>query len=72
VHPELRYAASRDEALAGADVTFLLTEWDEFRSMRPADVAELVAQRNIVDGRNVLDPASWRDAGWAYRALGRP
>jgi UDPglucose 6-dehydrogenase len=72
VHPELRYAASRDEALAGADVTFLLTEWDEFRSMRPADVAELVAQRNIVDGRNVLDPATWRDAGWAYRALGRP
>jgi UDPglucose 6-dehydrogenase len=26
----------------------------------------------IVDGRNALDPAAWRAAGWTYRALGRP
>jgi UDPglucose 6-dehydrogenase len=25
-----------------------------------------------VDGRNALDPATWRAAGWTYRALGRP
>jgi UDPglucose 6-dehydrogenase len=35
-------------------------------------VGKLVAQRNIVDGRNVLDPLRWRTAGWQYRALGRP
>jgi len=28
-----------------------------------------VAQRNMVDGRNVLDPDLWRTAGWNYRAL---
>jgi UDPglucose 6-dehydrogenase len=72
VHPELSYAASREDALQGADVVFLLTEWDEFKGMHPDDAAGLVAQRNIVDGRNVLDPGTWRSAGWAYRALGRP
>ena len=40
--------------------------------MQPQAVGDLVAQRNVVDGRNVLDPAQWRDAGWRYRALGRP
>jgi UDPglucose 6-dehydrogenase len=72
VHPELSYVESLEEALTGADVTMLLTEWDEFRSMDPAVIRGLVAQRNIVDGRNVLDPVRWRRAGWRYRALGRP
>jgi UDPglucose 6-dehydrogenase len=31
-----------------------------------------VAQRNIADGRSVLDADRWRAAGWRYRALGRP
>lgn len=26
----------------------------------------------MIDGRNVLDPAAWRAAGWTYRGLGRP
>jgi UDPglucose 6-dehydrogenase len=72
VHPELSYVESLDEALTGADVTMLLTEWEEFRSMDPAVIRRLVAQRNVVDGRNVLDPVRWRRAGWRYRALGRP
>jgi UDPglucose 6-dehydrogenase len=72
VYPELSYVESLDEAITGADVTMLLTEWDEFRSMDPTVVGRLVTQRNIVDGRNVLDPVRWRRAGWRYRALGRP
>jgi len=72
VHPGLIYVESLEEALLGADVTMLLTEWDEFRSMDPAVVGKLVGQRNIVDGRNVLDPVRWGRAGWRYRALGRP
>ncbi len=71
-HPELAYVGSLDEALAGADVTMVLTEWDEFQAMDPVVVGEKVAQRNIVDGRNILDPVNWRKSGWRYRALGRP
>jgi UDPglucose 6-dehydrogenase len=71
-HPELTYVASLEDALDQADIVFLLTEWDEFKNMHPGVVGKLVAQRNIVDGRNVLDPLRWRAAGWQYRALGRP
>jgi UDPglucose 6-dehydrogenase len=71
-HPELAYADSVAEAVTGADVTLLLTEWDEFREADPEELGQIVARRVIVDGRNVLDPARWRAAGWHYRALGRP
>ncbi|MEO9137955.1 MAG: UDP-glucose/GDP-mannose dehydrogenase family protein [Jatrophihabitans sp.] len=71
-HPELSYADSLEDALEDADIVFLLTEWAEFRSMHPGVIGKIVARRNIVDGRNVLDPVRWRAAGWQYRALGRP
>jgi UDPglucose 6-dehydrogenase len=71
-HPELGYRASALEAAKGADIVLHLTEWAEFRSMDPAVLGEVVADRRIVDGRNALDPAAWRAAGWTYRALGRP
>ena len=72
MHPELSYADSMVDAVTGADVTLLLTEWQEFRDADPEELAKLVAKRNIVDGRNSLDPDHWRAVGWTYRALGRP
>ena len=48
-----------------------LTEWAEFREMKPAVLSEVVNERRIVDGRNVLDRDLWRSEGWIYRALGR-
>jgi UDPglucose 6-dehydrogenase len=72
LQPELTYAASLDEAVADADLVMLLTEWDLFRSMNPDTVGKQVSRRNVVDGRNVLDPVQWRAAGWTYRSLGRP
>ncbi len=71
-HPTLAYSPSALEACADADVVLHLTEWAEFRSLTPADLEEVVAQRVILDGRNVLDPVQWRAAGWTFRALGRP
>ena len=70
--PDLRYAATADEAATGADLVLLLTEWDQYRSLDPVAFGAIVAQRRMLDGRNALDPAAWRAAGWTYRALGRP
>jgi UDPglucose 6-dehydrogenase len=61
-----------DAACSGADIVLLLTEWAEFRNLTPENLGQVVAHRRIVDGRNVLDPAAWRAAGWTYRAMGRP
>jgi UDPglucose 6-dehydrogenase len=71
-YPQLAMAGSALEAARNADVVLLLTEWAEFREMDPAKLAEVVGGPRIVDGRNALDPSAWRDAGWTYRALGRP
>lgn len=70
--PELNYVRDTSAALAGADAVLLLTEWREYRDLDPVATASLVADRVLVDGRNVLDPVQWRGAGWTYRALGRP
>lgn len=73
VSPQLTYVSDRDEALAGADLVLLVTEWDEYRrEMSPAHVAGLTRGRIIVDARNCLDAAEWRSAGFAYRGMGRP
>ena len=68
--PELRYAATVADAARGAHVVLLLTEWQEFTALTPGALSPIVAQRNIIDARNVLDPGVWREAGWEYRALG--
>ena len=70
--PDLTFADSVEEAVAGAEVVLLLTEWPEYVDLDPSELLRQVASPRIIDGRNALDPASWRAAGWTYRALGRP
>jgi len=72
MHPQLTFADDWRDAVSGADVVVIVTEWKQFRSLDPAEVGGLTAGRIIIDGRNCLDAAQWREAGWTYRGLGRP
>ncbi|ABW15883.1 UDP-glucose 6-dehydrogenase [Parafrankia sp. EAN1pec] len=72
VHPELGYADSVPAAVAGADAVVVLTEWAQFAELGPVELAGLVRRRAVVDARHCLDRDRWRDAGWDYRAPGRP
>ena len=72
VWPNLHYADSAMAAATGADLVLVLTEWDEYRTMDPEELATVVGEMHMLDGRNALDPVRWRAAGWTYRALGRP
>jgi UDPglucose 6-dehydrogenase len=69
--PTLAYSSSALKAAEDADVVLHLTEWSEFLEMQPDDLAAVVRQRRILDGRNALDRELWRSSGWTYRALGR-
>ena len=69
--PNLQVVDDLDEALRDADLVLLLTEWREFVALDPVRTGELVRTRKIVDGRNVLDPNAWMNAGWTYRGMGR-
>ena len=70
-NPALDYRLDAAEAAADADLVILLTEWRDYRELDPVSLAASVASARVIDGRNVLDAASWRAAGWDYRGLGR-
>jgi UDPglucose 6-dehydrogenase len=50
----------------------IVTEWDELRGLASEEVRQAMANPLIVDGRNLLDPAETRSAGFVYEGIGRP
>jgi UDPglucose 6-dehydrogenase len=71
VFPTLNYAMSALEACDRADAVLVLTEWQEFVDLDPAQLEETVRAKVIFDGRNCLDVERWRAAGWRVHCLGR-
>ncbi|WP_340538969.1 UDP-glucose dehydrogenase family protein [Nocardioides sp. GXZ039] len=69
--PTLAYADTAVDAARDADLLLHLTEWPEFRAADPEEVGSVMAHRRILDGRNLLDLAAWRAAGFEARGLGR-
>jgi len=72
VYPHMSYVQDITEAMRGAELVVLGTEWREYRELDPTILDGIVAAKHVIDARNALDPAQWRSAGWTYRALGRP
>jgi len=71
IFPTLNYSVSALEACDRADAVLVLTEWQEFVDLDPADLAATVRSKVVVDGRNCLDVDEWQSAGWRVFALGR-
>ena len=74
-HGQLQGATQCDtvlEAVDGADAAVIVTEWDELRGLASREVRDAMARPLIIDGRNLLDPAEARAAGFAYEGIGRP
>ncbi|HEX3324118.1 MAG TPA: UDP-glucose/GDP-mannose dehydrogenase family protein [Solirubrobacterales bacterium] len=59
------------EALDGADAAILVTEWPEFAELDWEAAAGRMARPLLIDGRNFLDPAVLRGAGFEYEGIGR-
>jgi UDPglucose 6-dehydrogenase len=60
------------DAVRDADAAVIVTEWDELRGLASKEVLDAMARPLIIDGRNLLDPAVVRAAGFAYEGIGRP
>ena len=69
--PGLDVAADAYDACDGADVLAILTEWDQFRWLDYTRVAKAMAEPQVVDARNLLDPAAMRRLGFTYQGVGR-
>jgi UDPglucose 6-dehydrogenase len=60
------------ECVKGADGVAVVTEWPLFKDLDWARVKKLARNPLIIDGRNLLDPAAMREAGFTYCSVGRP
>jgi len=68
---KIQYCDSAIGAARDADGVVLVTEWDEFRQLDLAQIAAVMHQRVLVDGRNLYDPQAARRAGFDYSGIGR-
>ncbi|MET0926293.1 MAG: UDP-glucose/GDP-mannose dehydrogenase family protein [Solirubrobacterales bacterium] len=69
--PSVELSVSAAGALTGADAAILVTEWPEFAELDWEELAGLMSNPLIVDGRNFLDPERLRGAGFSYEGIGR-
>ena len=68
---KIRYADDMYQALKGADVLAILTEWKQFKDLDLAQAALLMRSKNIVDCRNLLNAEQAAAAGFKYRGIGK-
>lgn len=69
--PDVQVVTDPYAAVEGAEALIVLTEWDEFRWLDYKKIAELMAGRNVVDARNLLDRSELVQLGFSYRGIGR-
>jgi UDPglucose 6-dehydrogenase len=55
----------------GCDALVVVTEWNEFKQLDLEKLKGMLECPIIYDGRNIYDPASMKEMGFAYRAIGR-
>jgi UDPglucose 6-dehydrogenase len=59
------------EALKDADAVVVVTAWPDFRALDWRAAAQAMRGRHVLDGPNVLDAQTVRDAGLIYEGTGR-
>ncbi|MFX1266490.1 MAG: UDP-glucose dehydrogenase family protein [Promethearchaeota archaeon] len=67
---KIKYAGSIEEALKGSECALLITEWDEFRKLKPNDLKRLMKTPNLIDGRRIFDYNEF-SKNLPFRAIGR-
>jgi UDPglucose 6-dehydrogenase len=55
-----------EQSYEKSDAIVVLTEWPEFKSIKPANVAKSVNQKIIIDSRNLLDKSKWEKSGFRF------
>jgi UDPglucose 6-dehydrogenase len=71
VGDRVRFARSPYDALRGADVLGIVTEWSEFEQPDFERMRAEMSRHIIVDGRNMFDPQRMAAQGFVYVSIGR-
>ena len=68
----ITYVSDPKEALKGANVCFIFTEWGEVKDLIPSNYKELMKTPLIYDGRNIYSVNEMQEVGIEYYSIGRP
>ncbi|MCI8550454.1 MAG: UDP-glucose/GDP-mannose dehydrogenase family protein [Lachnospiraceae bacterium] len=68
---EIYYCRKIEEALEGADICLIFTEWREIQEIEPELFAKYMKKPIIIDGRNCYPPERFRNRGIIYESVGR-
>ncbi len=63
-------AKNPHDALKGADCVIIMTEWDEFRKLKPKDFVAYMKTPNIVDARRLYNPGEFSEVRLSAIGLG--
>ena len=66
----LDYATSVEDACRGADLTVILTEWEEFGNLDLKKLKSIMSRPKIIDLRNMLNADDVRAEGFEYQCIG--
>ena len=69
--PGVVWGESVMDAIDGAHVLAVVTEWNEFRALDLEAARQRMAGNALVDLRNIFQPSAARDAGFVYEGIGR-
>lgn len=67
----IKYVDNVRDALNGANVCFILTDWNEIKAVKPVDYKELMKNPLLYDGRNTYNVKEMKEAGVRYYSIGR-
>lgn len=67
----IQYVSTPQEALEGANICFIFTEWGEIRAVTPETFKEKMRIPLVYDGRNLYSLDAMREAGVEYYSIGR-
>lgn len=67
----ITYVSDPREALKGANICFIFTEWKEIREVTPGEYRKLMQTPLVYDGRNVYEVQDMKEQGVEYYSIGR-
>lgn len=70
-HGKISYVEAFEDALYGANICFIFTEWDEIRAIKPESYKKLMRTPLVFDGRNIYKVEEMKRAGVEYYSIGR-
>lgn len=67
---KIKYSSSATECIKNADCTIIVTEWNEFRKLKPDDFLRNMKTAIVIDGRRIYNPKEFIKNGVQFRAIG--